>query len=60
MIKCPNCGSTAQPQLIDTEYQENGWTIKRRAILRCGCGWLFSTSAIFQSDGVEVIEDECL
>ena len=60
MIKCPNCGSTAQPQLIDTEYQENGWAIKRIAILRCGCGWLFSTSAIFQSDGIEVIEDECL
>ena len=60
MIKCPNCGSTAQPQLIDTEYIENGWTIKRIAILKCGCGWLFSTSAIFESDGIEEIEDECL
>lgn len=60
MIKCPNCGSTAQPYLIDTEYKENGWTIKRINYLRCGCGWGFSTSAIFESDGNEVLEDACI
>ena len=60
MVRCPNCGSTAQSELIDTEYIENGWTIKRIAILKCGCGWCYSTSAIFTSDGDEEIEDECL
>ena len=60
MVKCPNCGSTAQPQLIDCEYKEDGPIIKRIAILKCGCGWLFSTSAIFETDGIEVIEDACL
>ena len=60
MIKCPNCGSTAQPKLFETEYQENGWTIKRISYYRCGCGWGFTTAAIFESDGNEVLEDACI
>ena len=55
MIKCPNCGSTAQPELITTDYIEDGWTINRIATYQCGCGCQFETEAIFESDGVEEV-----
>lgn len=55
MIKCPNCGSTAQPEVIETDYVENGWTINRIATYQCGCGCQFQTVATFESDGDEML-----
>lgn len=55
MIKCPNCGSTAQPEVIETDYVENGWTINRIATYQCGCGCQFQTVATFESDGIEEV-----
>lgn len=55
MIKCPNCGSTAQPEVIATDYIEDGWTINRITTYQCGCGCQFEASAIFKSDGVETL-----
>lgn len=35
MVKCPHCGSTAQPKLIGTDYPTYSHLIE---IWRCGCG----------------------
>lgn len=39
MIKCPNCGSSAQPKLVANEYH---YTIKNKMEVvhryKCGCG----------------------
>lgn len=55
MIKCPNCGSTAQPEVIATDYIEDGWTINRITTYQCGCGCQFKASAMFESDGIEEV-----
>lgn len=57
MIKCPNCGSTAQIKLLKTNYQEDGWTIIRTDTYWCGCCCQFDVSARFESDGYEVIDN---
>lgn len=55
MIKCPNCGSTAQPKLIQTQWIENGWEVERVRTYKCGCNNLIMTSALFVSDGMEMV-----
>lgn len=51
MIKCPNCGSSAQLKVVHTEYEENGRDVKVTHFYVCGCGetaigsnWYYSTS----------------
>lgn len=58
MIKCPNCGSTAQIEILKTEYKEDGAIIEVIRYYRCGCGREFTTSSLYQWDGFEFIEDE--
>ena len=41
MARCPNCGSTAQPKLLATEYNEDGWSIEVVRYYICGCGETF-------------------
>lgn len=36
MIKCPNCGSTAQVKLISTEMRHDDW--EWLETYKCGCG----------------------
>ena len=60
MIKCPHCGSTAQLDNFETEYIEDGAVIKVIRYYRCGCGWGFTTSSLYDWDGFEEIEDECI
>ena len=60
MIKCPNCGSTAQLEVFETEYKEDGERIEVIRYYRCGCGWGFTTSSLYWGDGFEEIEDECI
>ena len=35
MVKCPNCGSTAQMTLVGTDYPTYSHIIE---VWRCGCG----------------------
>ena len=47
MASCPNCGSTAQVKLIETNYTEDGWTIELVRIYDCGCGCRFKGSSYY-------------
>ena len=40
-MRCPNCGSSAQPKVLFTEYNENGWEIETVRHYKCGCGTQF-------------------
>ena len=60
MIKCPNCGSTAQIELIDTWYHEDGPTIVVERLYHCGCGRDFTTLQIYRSDDIEEIDNPCM
>lgn len=55
MVKCPNCGSTAQIKLTYTRWIENGWEVERVCTYVCGCGNLITTSTMFVSDGTEIV-----
>ena len=44
MVRCPNCGSTAQPKLQKTEEQElTCYTIEVTRTYQCGCDQVFTT-----------------
>ena len=53
-MKCPTCGSSAQPKLINTDYRENGRTIEKICHYKCGCGTDFMTVTVYENTGVEV------
>ena len=55
LIKCPNCGSTAQVKILNTEYHEDGPTIRVVRIYKCGCGQMFATTSHYHW-----IEDETI
>ena len=52
-MKCPNCGSSSQPKLVDTEYKEDGWDIEVIRHYKCGCTTEFIGVTIYKSDGIE-------
>lgn len=57
MIKCPNCGSTTQPKVIATKYNEDDWTIEAIRTYKCGCGQMFiSTSYYTCPECYEIVE----
>lgn len=61
MIKCPNCGSTAQLDNFETEYHEDDYTlIIVVRWYRCGCGTNFITATTFHSDDDETIEEDSI
>jgi DNA-directed RNA polymerase subunit RPC12/RpoP len=44
MVRCPNCGSTAQPKLQEIEEQElTCYTIEVTHTYKCDCGQVFTT-----------------
>lgn len=52
MIKCPNCGSTAQPKQIDREEREiSCYTIEVVRTYKCGCGEVFTTKEYKNAEG---------
>ena len=54
MSKCPKCGSTAQPTLLATEYNEDGWDIEVVRYYVCGCGETFIGRSYYKcEDGYE-------
>ena len=57
MPKCPICGSTAQPILMSTDYNEDGWTIEVVRNYLCGCGCRFIGKAYYHcEEAYEIIE----
>ena len=57
-MKCPNCGSTSQPKIQETEYKEDGWDIEVIRTYKCGCGCWFTGTAFYQcQDCYELIEE---
>lgn len=47
MARCPNCGSSAQPRVITTEYNEDGWMIEVVRTYKCGCGQKFTGTSFY-------------
>ena len=47
MTKCPNCGSTSQPKVVATKYNEDGWTIEVIRTYKCGCGQMFTGTSYY-------------
>lgn len=57
MTRCPNCGSSAQVRVTDTEYIENGWEIEVIHTYKCGCGCVFIGTACYQcQECYEIVE----
>ena len=55
--QCPNCGSTAQVYVVDTEFEEQGDCIVKYTTYGCGCKHLWLTSTVYEREGQERIED---
>ena len=54
--QCPHCQSTEDPEVVDTLWSEDGWTVYRINTYVCSdCGAAYEGSAMFESDGVEDI-----
>ena len=57
MFRCPNCGSSSQPKVIDTEYIEDGWDITIVRHYKCGCGQCFTGTTHYTcKEAYELIE----
>ena len=57
-MRCPNCGSSAQPKVVSTEYHEDGWDIEVVRHYVCGCGEKFIGISYYRSDGCEIVKIE--
>ena len=57
MIKCPNCGSSAQVKVIDVEFEDDLFGIIRYKTYKCGCGRLFLTRTYYKASSNEIIDD---
>lgn len=57
MSKCPYCGSTAQAEILDTVYLENGWEVEVRRSYKCECGRFYTGTSYYNSqEKYELIE----
>lgn len=52
-IKCPNCGSTAQPELVSQDT--DNYSLEHSNEYICGCGCHFKVT--FAAISVEIKED---
>ena len=57
-MRCPNCGSSAQPKVVSTEYHEDGWDIEVVRHYVCGCGEKFVGLSCYHCDSYEIVECE--
>ena len=55
--QCPNCGSTAQHFIVDTEFEEHSDHIVRYITYHCGCKHSWLTRTVYKQEGEEHIED---
>lgn len=54
---CPNCGSTAQPKIVATNFEEDGWTVKVIHHYKCSCGQDFTGTGYYENrDSYEEIK----
>lgn len=58
MIKCPNCGSTAQPFIEDVNFDYDETTASVVYSYRCSCGKRYSTIIIYETEKGEQLIDE--
>ena len=57
MTRCPHCGSSAQPKVIETKCNEDGWTIKVVRTYKCGCGQIFTGTSFYTcQDCCEIVK----
>ena len=54
MIKCPNCGSTAQVKLLSIRANGDEFLVVKREY-GCGCGSTFKTVQYYDAQSREVI-----
>ena len=56
MIKCPNCGSTAQVKMVN--YEPYLWERELALYIdyKCGCGKCFTTRQIFERKEEEILD----
>jgi hypothetical protein len=47
MVKCPNCGSTAQPELQNLYFHDGNRQVERIKVYSCGCRCLFKVTETF-------------
>ena len=57
MVKCPNCGSTAQVKVIVVEFEEDPCGAIRYKTYKCGCGRIFTTRTYYTESSNEIIDD---
>lgn len=57
MIKCPNCGSSAQVRLFDDEFEEDPCGAIRYKTYLCGCGRMFITRTYYREITNEIIDN---
>lgn len=57
MIKCPNCGSTTQIELLSTKYEENDNMVIVSRLYHCKCDKAFSTTQCYEAIDEEEKDD---
>lgn len=57
MVKCPNCGSTAQVKVIDVGIVEDPCGAIRFKTYKCGCGHIFTTRTYYTQSSNEMVDD---
>ncbi len=57
-MRCPNCGSSAQPKVVSTEYHESEWEIEVVHHYVCGCGKKFVGLLYYNREGHEIVKSE--
>ncbi len=55
--QCPNCGSTAQPYIVETVFEDQGDHIIKYITYHCGCKHSWITSTLYEQEDEERIED---
>ena len=54
-IKCPNCGSTAQPELVYLDHKSN--STRKTDVYECGCGCEFEVIYEYTSFNILKIDE---
>ena len=57
MIKCPNCGSSAQVKVFDDEFEDDPCGAIRYKTYLCGCGRMFITHSYYREITNEIIDN---
>lgn len=58
MVRCPNCGSTAQPKIADSQHFVWSNTVSVFIKYKCGCGQVFTTNEVFERKNEKIINEK--